>query len=197
MVARQAGEERRRQIAEATLRIIARDGLGKFTAAAVANEVGIADGTIFRHFDSMEAVVNAAIDLLVEKLQEGIPDERPDPLDRLGAFLRHRFALITTQPAILKLFFSDQLAQAAGAAGVEKIRRVQLASMAFIRSCVDEARKEKRLRADLGADELTVIIQGTVLGELLRFTQSGVTPDANAGRRAARLWKTLESLITP
>ncbi|MBZ0272542.1 TetR/AcrR family transcriptional regulator, partial [bacterium] len=171
------------------------DGLGKFTAASVAGEVGITDGTLFRHFDSMEAVVNAAIDRLVERLNEGLPPEDPDPLRRLGAFLRHRFRMISTEPAILKLFFSDQLTQAAGKAGVEKIRRVQHGSMSFIRRCVSEAGNAGLLRPGPRPDELVTIIQGAVLGELLRFTYAGAAHPAPASRRGARLWKTLEALI--
>lgn len=196
MAGRRSTEDRQHQIAEATLKIIARDGLGKFTAAAVAKEVGIADGTIFRHFDNMEGVVNAAIDLLVERLNEGIPPNHPNPLERLGAFLLHRFQLITTEPAILKLFFSEQLTQAAGSDGVEKIRRVQHESMGFIRQCVGDAGNAGLLRSGLRVEELVVIIQGTVLGELLRFVYADSQTKESASRRGTRLWKTLETLIT-
>lgn len=196
MAERRSTEDRQHQIAEATLKIIARDGLGKFTAAAVAKEVGITDGTIFRHFDNMEGVVNAAIDLLVERLNEGIQPDHPNPLDRLGAFLRHRFHLITTEPAILKLFFSEQLTQAAGIEGVEKIRSVQNKSMDFIRRCVGDASSAGLLRAGLRVEELVVIIQGTVLGELLRYVYADNSTKESATKRSARLWKTLETLIT-
>ena len=43
-------EERKIQIAEVALRIIANDGLKKMTANVIANELGISDSAIFKHF---------------------------------------------------------------------------------------------------------------------------------------------------
>jgi len=195
MAKRLSTEDRQRQIAEATLKIIARDGLGKFTAVAVAKEVGITDGTIFRHFDSMESVVNAAIELVVEKMNETFPPEHSNPLERLGAFIKRRSHLVITEPSILKLFFSDQLTQAAGTEGVENIRRVQQESMDFIRRCLREANDSGLLRTGLQVDELMPIIHGSVLGGLLRYLHDNAPEKKSASQSGDRLWKTLETLI--
>jgi AcrR family transcriptional regulator len=192
---RRSTEDRQQQIARAALKIIARDGLGKFTAAAVAQEVGISDATIFRHFASMEDVVNAAIDRLSEVLDGAFFPDDADPLDRLGAFIKRRFRLITTEPAILKLFFSEQLAQAAGKTGVEKIRRVQQGALAFIRDCLAEAKSAGLLRDGLRVDELATVVQGAIVGELLRFVFAEHAADGPPEKRGRRVWRTVELLI--
>ena len=81
---RKPGADRRREIADAALRVIAEHGLGRFTALAVAEAVGLTDAALFRHFASMDAIVLGAIDRVEEHLFEGFPPEGADPLE-LGA----------------------------------------------------------------------------------------------------------------
>src|SRR5512133_3920382 len=118
---RKTAGDRRREIADAALRVIAAHGTGRFTALAVAREVGVTDGALFRHFPSMEAIVDAAIDRVEELLFEGFPPAEEDPLDRLGAFFRRRATVIRRSPGISPLVISDELAKAGSARGVERV----------------------------------------------------------------------------
>jgi AcrR family transcriptional regulator len=68
---RRSAEARRREIADAALCVIAAEGLGHFTALAIAREVGLTDGALFRHFPTKDAIVDAAIDRFEELLFEG------------------------------------------------------------------------------------------------------------------------------
>ena len=77
MTVRQPTEERRRQIADAALKVIAERGLGRFTTQAIAAEIGVTDATLFRHFASKEDIVLAALDRVEERLFEGFPPEDP------------------------------------------------------------------------------------------------------------------------
>ena len=98
--------------------MIAEHGLGRFTALAVAEQVGLTDAALFRHFASMDAIVLGAIDRVEELLFEGFPPEGADPLDRLGGFFRRRAAVIRMNPGIARLFASEELSHAASAEGV-------------------------------------------------------------------------------
>lgn len=75
MTVRKPTEERRREIAAAAIKIIGERGLREFTAAQLAEEVGIKDATIFRHFKDMNEVKEAALDRL-----QGLVDAAPDPM---------------------------------------------------------------------------------------------------------------------
>ena len=94
MTVRQPTEERRRQIADAALKVIAERGLGRFTIQAIAAEIGVTDATLFRHFASKEDIVLAALDRVEERLFEGFPPEDADPLVRLERFFRFRASLV-------------------------------------------------------------------------------------------------------
>jgi TetR/AcrR family transcriptional regulator, fatty acid metabolism regulator protein len=76
--------DRQRQVAEVTLRLIARHGLPGVRLAEIAGEIGVTDAALYKHFASKEDILIAAYDLLVDRTLEWI-STRPGatPLERL------------------------------------------------------------------------------------------------------------------
>ncbi len=186
---RQPTAARREQIADAALKVIAEHGLGRFTTQAIAAEVGITDGTLFRHFASKEDIVLASLDRVEERLFEGFPPSDPDPLVRLERFFRARAQLVGANPVIARLAFSDELPHAAGPKGAEKVGSWKLRSLDFVVSCVEEAAAQGRIPADLPAREVGVMVLGTLLA-LVRFGELAAGPSATD-----RAWSLIERLI--
>ena len=58
---------RQREIAEATLRLVAKHGVDGATVSRIAAEVGLSRGALYRHFRSREEVLFAAMDLMEER----------------------------------------------------------------------------------------------------------------------------------
>lgn len=196
MKQRQPTEDRQQQIAEAALTIIASHGLGKFTTSAIAREVGLAEGTIFRHFSNKQDIVLAAIELMVEKLSEDFPPQHDDPIERLKLFLHQRITLLLSHPGVFRAFFSDELAHAAGDEGAEQVQTIKLQSSAFILECLQEADAQNRLRIGLDPKILVSIVQGTLHALLFAPTNS---PDdnkpADAPSRSNKIFDTILQLI--
>ena len=65
---RLSGDIRRDQIVEAALRIIANRGVKSLTTAAIAEEVGISEANLYRHFNSKDEILQGT----VEKIGEGL-----------------------------------------------------------------------------------------------------------------------------
>ena len=194
MAARERSEVRREQIADAALRIIAVEGLGKFTTAAIAKAVGLTDGAIFRHFDSKEDIVQAAVERVEAVLFADFPPKHRDPIERLGLFFRNRVRAVTGLPGVAHLMFSDQLAQAAGPVGAVKVREMQARTLDFLRACLDEAAAKRRLREDADVDDLLVLVRGALLALLQPDFPGG---DAEARQvRADRVWALLKGIMT-
>jgi AcrR family transcriptional regulator len=189
MTVRQPTEERRRQIADAALKIIAERGLGRFTTQAIAAEIGVTDGTLFRHFASKEDIVLAALDRVEERLFEGFPPEDPDPLVRLERFFRFRASLVGANPVIARLAFSEELPHAAGPRGAQQVESWKQRSLDFIVSCVDEAAAQGRIPRGLPVREVGVMVLGTLIA-LVRFGELAAGPAA-----ANRAWSVIERMI--
>lgn len=192
---RQPTEERRRQIAKAALKIVAEQGLGKFTTSSIAKEVGLSDGALFRHFKTKAEIVLAAIDLIEEELFRGFPPKREDPLEALGELIKGRLDYLSENPYLFRLIFSEQLTQASGRRGTVKIQEMRTKTLEFIRNSLKAAQATGSVRDDLSPDDLTVIVFGTVFGAAGRELYEGVLPKASVRGLSGRLWTSLEKLI--
>ena len=189
---RKPAPDRRREIVDAALRVIASQGLGRFTSLAIAQEVGLSDGALFRHFASKDAIVAAAIDRVEELLFDGFPPAADDPIDRLGAFFRRRVEVIRAHPGISTLVATEELAKAGARDGVERVAAFRRRSTDFVRSCLAEAGQRRLLAPGLGAEEGLVI----VLGALLALAHATTAPSRETiSAIAPRVWKALEMLL--
>ncbi|MFY3743100.1 TetR/AcrR family transcriptional regulator [Anaeromyxobacter sp. Red801] len=188
--ARKPGPDRRREIADAALRVIAAQGASHFTALAIAREVGVSDAALFRHFPTKEAIAAAAIDRVEELLFEGFPPEQADPLERLGAFFRRRVAAIRANPGIARLFACDELGQVAGAAGIARLTAFRRRSTGFVRACLDEAERGGVLADGVGAEEAQVMVIGALLALAHAPSAAPRPPELSE-----RVWRTLETFL--
>ncbi|MFP4599132.1 MAG: TetR/AcrR family transcriptional regulator [Persicimonas sp.] len=194
-------EQRRKQIAEAALRIIAERGLRRFTVAAISEEVGLADGTIFRHFEDKDDIVLEAVNQLEQALiahessRAGAPEAEfeGDSLDRLGMFLRRRIALIRERPEIAKALFSDDLAQAGPEEAGERVRALKHRSMQYVRNHLQQALDQGLISEEHDADELLYLVHGTALAivfsdeDLSTVTDRTIEPEA--------IWHAVETML--
>lgn len=190
---RKPAEDRRRDIADAALRVIAEQGLGRFTALAIAREVGVSDAALFRHFATMDDIVLAAIARAEEILFPAEPPAEGDPLDRLGRFFQQRVAAIDANPGVARLVASDALAQAAPPAGVARVAELRRRSVGFVGACLEEAARGGVLAEELAPAEAGVLVVGAILaltqGPRLELKQG------RAGPLAGRTWRALEALL--
>ncbi|HVP69397.1 MAG TPA: TetR/AcrR family transcriptional regulator [Anaeromyxobacteraceae bacterium] len=190
MLARKPAPLRRREIADAALKVIAERGLARFTSVAIAREVGVSDAALFRHFPTKAAIVLAAIERVGEILFEEFPPQDSDPIDRLGRFFRQRIAVIRESPGVARLVGSEQLEQAAPAEGIARVVEFRRRSQGFVRETLEEAYRRRMLADGLAPAEATVL----VLGSLLALAHGREAPAA-AGALPGRVWQALERAL--
>ena len=81
---RRPGVERRAQIVDETLRLVAEHGLAGASMSRIAEAVGISNAALYRHFDSREDILIAAHDVLMDRIFTWLKSSRtPSVLDRL------------------------------------------------------------------------------------------------------------------
>lgn len=66
--------ERRREIAEAALQLLAEQGPHAWTTALLAERVGVAEATLFKHFDNKADILLTAVGRQQDRLQAWIGD---------------------------------------------------------------------------------------------------------------------------
>lgn len=187
--------QRRRQIAEAALQVLSTGGVRRLTAAALAEKVGIAAGTIFRHFRNMREIVSAAIERFGELIEGTFPPESGEPLERLGAFLVNRLVLVRQHPELLRLAFNDRLAEAAGDEGSERVEQLVEGSMSFVGRCLEEARGRGELTSDAPLTLQVWMVIGVLRGAAdgKRFRTPG--EPALSSQSPEDVWSALEGAL--
>jgi AcrR family transcriptional regulator len=105
---------------DATATLLVEGGLGEATTQKVGHRAGVAEGTIYRHFPSKEALLEAVFARAWARLNDGIlerlpPKEAPDR--RLRAYLGATLGTMGAQPveaSLLRLEFAFLVAKAKG-----------------------------------------------------------------------------------
>lgn len=195
MSIRKPTEERRREIADAAIKIIGERGLRELTAAQLANEVGIKDATIFSHFKDMNAVKLAALHRLQESLETPSGAGAGDPLTRLEQFVARRLHAIAVQPGIQSVIFSDQIAHALGDEGPRCIAALRNRGREFVRTCLQEAVDSRLIRRDIDVEAAVILITGMVMGSLFAAKDGALT--APIAEMNERILRTLRLLLEP
>lgn len=189
---RLSGTERRAQIADVALRLIARDGAGRLTAARLSAEVGVSDAALFRHFASMGEIVNAAVAQFGSLLAQSLLDLPDEPAARLQAFFRHRLALIRSRPEVLQLAFNERLADVAEGDGAQLVRQHVATTRNFLFDCVQQGQRAGVLRRDVTAQALVWTIMGHMRGAT--HALAGLPAD-QVPQSTEPIWTELWSLI--
>lgn len=184
--------ERRQQIADAALRILAERGPHHLTALAVAREVGVADASLFKHFAGMEAIVEAAIERFGQALDADLQRAEGDPQERLAGFFVARLGTLRARPELVQLAFNERLADAAGIQGALRVKAITARSREFALQCLQEGQQTGQFRADVPAPLLFMAVSGVMRGAALAGSDDAALPLA-----APAAWAALLRLLSP
>lgn len=104
-------EFKRQSIQEAVIRLMCREGLKSVTMERVAQEVGIAKGTVYLHFPDkqslLESVKNASLDPLMEKIDEVFRGEAT-PDRKLRAYSQRYLAYFDERRDLFRILLYER-----------------------------------------------------------------------------------------
>lgn len=99
---RKSSEERKAEIIQGALDIASEAGVTRVTTQAIADRVGIAQPTVFRHFKTRDAIFMAALEWVsgnVFRLLEADMLRNAPADERLKTFLKRQLFLLNKQKA--------------------------------------------------------------------------------------------------
>lgn len=198
MRAKKTGTEtRKKQIAQAALRIISEQGLDDFGVAAVARMVGVAPSAIYRHFKGKDEVLEAAMSLIKERIVENVAAvcaETDDPVEQLKKLLSRHVAMVRDIRAVPRvLFASDKLTPSYldRKAGAQEILDMYLFRVSEI---IRRGQERGRIRKDVDADSLSMMFVGMMMPSNLMWHVTDGKFDVTGYSR--RVWRIFEDVIS-
>lgn len=179
---------RQEQIAAAALRVIAKHGLEGLSVAEVARRVGLVPSAVYRHYGSKDAIVDAALELVRDRLMENlraVAVEQTRAMDRLHALLQRHLALVASNEGALPriVFSGEAFAKRSGRRA--KIYRIVRGYLEGVAAIVAQGQAEGEIRADLDPDVAAGMFLGLVQPAAILCFMSGGKLDVRARVEAA------------
>ncbi len=161
--------ERKIEIIESALSLAAEQGVKRVSTQAIADRVGIAQSTIFRHFKTRDDIFAAAIEWLAGKLfatlERCFSSDAPAP-ERLDALIRRQLRFVSEHRGLPRLIVSDRLHLESPVLkkAVQTIVERYTAQLAtLVQSGIDSGHFKPTLDADKTARYIAAVLHGMVL----------------------------------
>lgn len=106
---RMSKEDRRAQIIESAMQLFVENGYNATTTASIAEQAGISEVTLFRHFTSKEELFMEGIEPILTFSLDQLIIESNDmtAMDKLKYILEDRIQFVSKNHAVLKLILTE------------------------------------------------------------------------------------------
>lgn len=193
---RRSSDVRQVELIDAALHIIATKGIAALTTRGLAAHVGLSSGAIFRHFASLDALLDAVVTRVEAVLDATLPPPTLPPVERLERFIEARSSAVGRQLGILRLVLSEQFVLALPKGGSARLERCVRDTRAFVTACLQDAQAAGDVRADLPPEALAPVVMGTV--QMLAVSAArGRARDAEAAAVTGALLALLRGTSAP
>ena len=188
-------EVRREQIAQAMLILLGTRGFRGLSMAQVAHHVGIVPSAIYRHFKNKDAILDAVIDLIGDRLLGNVQTvcgETSVPVERLKRLLMRHAGFIRENKAIPFIIFSEDVyfRKPKRKARIEGVLRKFLDRVADI---IREGQEQGQIRSDIDPGTLSVMFVGLFQPAAILWHMS--EGRFNVTRHVERAWKVFSDAI--
>jgi AcrR family transcriptional regulator len=150
---RGTGAEREKQIADATLRLVAKHGVHGATISRIAAAVGVSRAALYKHFPNREAMLRAALDLSIERgpgwIDQGSGD---DGLGRIMDLGRQHGALdLSVWEVFVRPWYQFAAASGHGSL-IEGLSEKYLRVVRMLAELVEEGKRDGSVREDVDTE---------------------------------------------
>jgi AcrR family transcriptional regulator len=186
---------RRDQLIDATLALVAEHGLRGLSVAAVARRVGLTASALYRHFPSKDALLDAVLDRLRERLHGAIAAARAeaaDPVEALHRLLERHTRLIRDNRALPRVVLSDEY-HVGHPERRERLLGVFSGYLDGVGDIMRQGQSRGLIRSDVNARSLAILFLGLIQPAGVLWTLSDGRFDATGQARAA--WPVFEQAI--
>ena len=180
---RRSSKERRALAIDAVIDLASGMNPADITTAAISDRMGLTQGALFRHFPTKDAVLQAVMESVSERLLSRIDEavrEETAPLEALRAIFMAHVGFIESNPGVPRLLFSElQRTEETGAK--RAVAAFLEASATRILVQLDEAKKLGLVSPDICPRSAAMSLVGSVQGLVIQAMLSGRVGDIGAG----------------
>ena len=198
MTKRKSSEERRQEIAETALFLVGTAGTPHVSTQAIADHMGVSQGTVFRHFKTRDEVFMHALEVMKNRifavLQPVFADHSVSADVRLKRILTTHIRVISENKGLPRLLFSDCL-HLEHPALKEAVRQIMKAYAGRLKAVIDEGTQSGVFNADVDANQMAQATVTMMQGLVLRWSLFDYAFDMND--QVELIWSLLWQSLKP
>ena len=187
---------RQKQIINVSINIISKKGLRELTMKNISREIGISEPAIYRHYDSKQKILIAVLESF--KHQNKLIDNN-SILDGESSFehLKRTITMIINKlksnPAMSAVIFSEETFQNDNELS-DIVTSIMNSTIEYFTNLLEKCQKDGSIRSDIGKEDLSVIVLGSIRHIVTVWRLSGFSIDLNESGQ--KLIKTMEVLVS-
>lgn len=168
-------EERRAVTVQAVLELAAERNPGEITTQAIADRMSLTQGALFRHFADKDAIWEAVMHWVAERLlarADAAAAAAGTPLAALEAMFTAHVAFVADHPGVPRMLFGEL--QRAGQTPAKRMVQTLIARYgARLRDLIERGRTGGEIAADVDADAAATLFIGTIQGLVMQSLLAG------------------------
>ncbi|MEE4297320.1 MAG: TetR/AcrR family transcriptional regulator, partial [Wenzhouxiangella sp.] len=169
---RKSGEQRREEIVQAVIKLAAESNSGQISAQAIADRVGIAQPTVFRHFKNRDGILEAVAQWIARNLLGTVKSVATGtgPADgRLRLLLARQLSFVASHPGLPRLLFSERLHEE-NARLKQAVRTIMDDYTTILSGLLREGIVDGTFRSDLEVEQTARLILAMIQGLVMRWS---------------------------
>lgn len=177
-------DERRAVTVETVIGLAAEQNPSEITTAAIAARMGLTQGALFRHFPTKDAIWQAVMEWVAERLFARIERAAAGaatPLAALEAIFRAHVEFIAAHPGVPRMLFGE-LQRAEGSAAKRMVQALLVRYRARVVELVAQGKAQGEIAAEIDPVPAATLFIGAVQGLVM---QSMLAGDVKRMRRDA------------
>lgn len=168
-------EERRNLTVETVIELAAEQNPSDITTAAIAHRMGLTQGALFRHFPSKDAIFQAVMAWVSERLLtrvEAAAAGAASPTDALEAVFMAHVEFVARHPGVPRMLFGEL--QRAGESAPKLLVRTLLRRYGErLRQIIDAGKEEGTLDKTVETEAAVLLFIGSIQGLVMQSLLAG------------------------
>ena len=156
--------DRQKEIIDVSLHLIAESGIQGLTIKNLAKKIGFSESAIYRHYENKIQILVAILNFFKENTERLYASELNadgDALTKINHLLFNQFKIFSASPSLVAVISSEELFRNE-AILMEKVSEIMNNNFDTLTQIIKSGQEKGKLRADIGAEHLAVVIMGSL-----------------------------------
>ena len=170
-----SAEDRRAATVQAVVDLAAEQNPAEITTTAIADRMGLTQGALFRHFPTKEAIVEATMSWVGERLLVSVDkaaEGAASPATALEAMFITHIDFVSKHPGVPRMLFGE-LQRSGETLAKRMVQTLIRQYEQRLRRLMEAGKAQGELSAELDVDAAAVLFIGTIQGLVMQSLLAG------------------------